>query len=63
MNRSDAKKVAVGLVAADLSATLGTNAWEGQGLLDEWPQADRDRIHEAAYELLTELHRRAGTKP
>lgn len=60
MRKSEAKRVAVGLVAADLSATLGTNAWEDQGLLEGYDQADRDRIHEGASEFLDELYRRLG---
>lgn len=59
MNRREAKRVACGLVAADISANLGTDAWADQGILDEYGTADQNRIRAAAGDLAAELWRRS----
>ena len=58
MKKSEAKRVAIGLVVADLSANLGADAWRAQGLLGEYDEADQERIVAAAYDFQAELYRR-----
>lgn len=58
MNKRQAKTEALGFVAAQLNAELGTGSWADQGLLDGYSERDQERILEAAHELLMEFYRR-----
>ena len=59
MSASEAKRVALRLVACDLDAVIGLDSWREQGLLDEYREADQTRIMAAAVDLVAEFFRRA----
>lgn len=59
MNKRDAKREVLGMIAADVRIGVSCNSWEEQGLLDDYDEKDHPKLYAAALEVADELSRRA----